>query len=130
MTHFLLPENAITVLRGQSRTIGLTVKEPDPDSPCQKYRLMNLTGCTLYFSVKAAVGDQYPLIFKSSGNPAEIDIIKPREGRALIYLTHLDTDIDPKEYVFDVWVKLVTGKRNPVIWPSTLKVELGVTKIP
>lgn len=120
----LLPVNAVSVIRGSSKTLELTVTD-DTD------KVVDLTGATLYFSVKTLIEDSHPLFQKRSTNVSEIEITKPRDGVARIYLSPADTQtLDPKEYVFDVWVVLASGKRYPVIEPSVFVVRPGVTILP
>ena len=47
----LLPENAVTVIRGASKTLKLTVKD-------KKGELVDLTGATIYFTVKRKETDE------------------------------------------------------------------------
>lgn len=120
----LFPENAITIIRGSSKTLKLTVTD-------ENGAMVNLTGATVYFSVKVAERDPQPLFQKSSLNPAQAEITVPREGVALIYLQPSDTqNLDPHEYVFDAWVILANGKRYPVVKPSVFAVQPGVSFIP
>jgi hypothetical protein len=120
----LFPENAITIIRGSSKTLKLTVTD-ETDAK------VNLTGARLYFSVKVSERDPQPLFQKSSNNSAQAEITVPREGIALIYLQPSDTqNLDPHEYLFDVWVVLANGKRYPVVKPSVFKVEPGISFIP
>jgi hypothetical protein len=120
----LYPENAISIIRGSSKTLKLTVTDEND-------AVVNLTGATIYFSVKVGERDPQPLFQKSSLNPAQAEITTPREGVALIYLQPSDTQsLDPHEYVFDVWTVLANGKRYPVVKPSVFEVKPGVSLIP
>lgn len=120
----LFPENAVVIIRGSSKTLKLSVKDEND-------AFVNLTGATIYFTVKVSERDAQPLFQKSSSNPAQIEITTPREGVALIYLQPSDTqNLDPHEYVFDVWAILSNGKRYPVVKPSVFKVDPGVSFIP
>ena len=120
----LFPENAVTIIRGASKTLKLTVTD-------ENNAMVNLTGARVYFTVKISDRDPQPLFQKSSNNPAQAEITTPREGIALIYLQPSDTqNLDPHEYLFDVWVVLANGKRYPVVKPSVFKVEPGISFIP
>lgn len=120
----LFPENSLTIIRGASKTLKLTVAD-------ENAAMVDLTGARIYFSVKVSDRDPQPLFQKSSNNPAQAEITVPREGIALIYLQPSDTqNLDPHEYVFDVWVILANGKRYPVVKPSVFKVDPGVSLIP
>lgn len=120
----LLPENAVTVIRGTSKTLELTVTDSN-GSP------VDLTGAKVVFTVKARVEDQIPLIQKTSDTLAQVTITSPTEGKAQIYLDAADTQTrDIKKYVFDVWVILSSGKRFAVVPPSVFEVQAGVTLLP
>lgn len=121
----LLPENAVSVTRGTSKTLVLTVKDKD-DKP------VNLTGATIYFSVKRKETDTgNPLIQKISTDSAQIEIPNPTDGIAKIYLQPSDTqNLDITQYKFDVWMVSAIGKRFVVVKPSIFNVEAAVTRIP
>ena len=122
MANTLAPVNSLTVIRGASKTLELTVKDPD-DSP------IDLTGSRVVFTAKASITDTLPLIQKDSDKGiTEVEIINPTAGLARIYLSYLDTgSLDPGLYEFDVWVHLASGKRYPVIGPCELEVHPAVT---
>jgi hypothetical protein len=124
MTGILRPENALQVVRGSSKTIDLTVTNEDGNP-------VDLTGSTVYFTVKRLVTDASPLIQKKSSDALEIDIFDPRGGVARIYLNPADTqNLALNPYVFDVWVVLSSGKRYPVVGPATFDMLPSVTVIP
>jgi hypothetical protein len=84
------------------------------------------------FTVKRDLAEVAPLIQKDSAvGPAQIEIMTPpKAGKARIYLSPSDTQrLDAREYVFDAWVVLSSGKRHPVIPPSVFEIEPGVTVI-
>jgi hypothetical protein len=120
----LAPVNSVTVIRGSSKTFQLTVVD-------QLGKPVDLTGAALFFTVKEKLEDPYPLIQKKSSDPTQILITNPKGGVAQIYLLPQDTaNREPKDHVFDCWISLVSGKRYPVIPPSTFEVVAGVTAIP
>lgn len=117
----LAPVNAVTVIRGSSKTFQLTVVD-------RFGKPVDLTGATLFFTVKVKTEDPYPVIQKKSSDPTQILITNPKGGVAQIYLQPQDTaNRDPLVHVFDAWVSLVGGKRYPVIPPSTFEIVPGVT---
>lgn len=118
------PQNAVQIVRGSSKTFELTVLDVDGAA-------VNLTGARVLMSVKRAVTDARPVIQKDSAvGIAQVAITVPLAGRAEIYLEPSDTQtLDDREYVFDVWVVLASGKRYPVIAPSVLVVAPSVTVI-
>jgi hypothetical protein len=117
------PQNSVGVYRGQSKTFELRVTD-------EVAAVVDLTGATVWFTVKGDLLDRDPTILKVSSDPVQIKISEPKRGVALIYLQPDDTrNLEIQEYVFDVWVQLASGKRYPVIPPSVFVVEAGVTVI-
>jgi len=118
---FTQAANTLTVIRGTSKTYELCVVD-EANEP------VDLTGATVYFTVKRCTSEETAVLQKTSANIAEIEIVTPKGGIARIYLTPTDTkSLDIREYVFDVWVRLASGKVYAVIPPSTLSVQAGVT---
>ena len=118
----LLPENSVSIFRGTSKTLKLTVKDGDGE-------LVNLTGSTIHFTVKKNEKcDEHALIQKSSANVAQIEIPNPTDGTANIYLTPEDTyGLAVGKYKFDVWVILPSTERYVAVPPSVFEVKAGVT---
>jgi hypothetical protein len=117
----LLPENSVTVHRGASKTLNLTVKDADGNP-------VDLTGATLYFTVKRKETDASCIIQKISSDVAQIEIASPAtQGTAQIFLQPSDTNKDPGKYRFDVWVVLASGARYVVVKPSVFEIVPGVT---
>ena len=124
MSNILRPENLISVIRGTSKTFELEITDDDG-------AVVDLTGATLYFTVKAKLEDTNPLIQKKSSDALEIDIYDPRGGKAKIYLNPSDTQtLALKPHIFDVWVVLSSGKRYVVVGPSTFELKPAGTVIP
>lgn len=118
------PKNSLRMIRGTSKTFTLAVKDEEGNP-------VNLTGARVIFSVKKTICEDYCLLQKDSAHGvSEVDITEPKAGLAEIYLTPGDTQTwGTGEYVFDVWVVLVSGKRYAVVPPSILEIEAGVTVI-
>lgn len=117
----ILPENALVLVRGTSKTLELVITDADG-------KAVDITGAKIVMSVKAAATDAAPLIQKSSDSITQAEVTVPREGKARIYLVPADTQtLAIKSYVFDVWLVLVSGKRFAVVPPSTFEVQAGVT---
>lgn len=118
----ILPENAVSIIRGSSKTLEMTVIDADTGKPA------DLTGGKVVLTVKEAVTDLNPVIQKISTDVTQAEITVPRGGIARIYLVPGDTQtLALKDYVFDVWVVLASGKRYPVVQPSVFTVQPGVT---
>lgn len=115
-------ENQIEIYRGASKIFALEVLDMD-DNP------VNLTDARVIMTVKCAVDAAAPLIQKDSdAGIGQVEITVPREGKAEIKFVPSDTQtLNAGSYVFDVWVVLSSGSRNPVILPSAFIVKAGVT---
>ena len=117
----ILPENAVTVIRGTSKTLEMIVTDSDG-------KASDLTGARVVLTVKETVADTNPIIQKISDFPAQAEVTVPRSGKAKIYLIPSDTQtLAIKQYVFDVWIILPNGKRFAVVPPSIFEVQAGVT---
>jgi hypothetical protein len=122
MTEILQSKNAITILRGESKTLKLTVTNPD-STP------LNLTGGRIVFTVKGNALDAIPLLQKTTDNSSQALITSATGGLAEIYMIPGDTKtLSIKEYVFDVWL-ILGGKQYPIVPPSTLNLQPGVTTL-
>ena len=124
MASILTTENSIEMYKGTSKTFVLSVVD-------ENNVIVDLTGATIYFTVKDGIGEVNPLVQKKSSNALEIDIFDPRGGKAKIYLSPSDTQaLALKPRVFDVWVVLSSGKRYVVIPPSDFVLKPPVTVLP
>ena len=122
LTVNLSPENSLTVIRGASKTLDMTITDTDTG------RAADLTGGRIVLTVKESVTDARPVIQKISDEATQAEITLPRSGIARIYLVPADTqNLTLKDYVFDVWVILASGKRYHVIQPSVFTIQPGVT---
>jgi hypothetical protein len=118
------PENAVAIVKGSSRTYEIRVQ----DEHCEP---VNLTGCTMYFTVKEHLNDVAPYIQKTSLNALEIEFVDALGGVARVYVNPSDTfHARVKPYCFDVWLILTTGKRYVIIPPSIFDIQAAVTVIP
>jgi len=129
----LLPKNALEVIQGESKTIRLSVTQPDPTG-VKKRIPFPLTGGVVYMTIKKALEDREPLIQKVSTEPTQAQITNDLGGVAEFYLTPADTHtMDLGDYFFDIWVKFTSGpyngKRYPVVRPSTFRLVPGVTRL-
>lgn len=119
----LLPENAVSIVRGTSKTLSLKVKDAAGNP-------VNLTGATVYFTVKQKAKDKYSLIQKISTDIAQVEIPNPTDGIAKIYISPEDTvSLATTRYMFDVWVILSSGDRYVVVAPSVFEVKDSITVI-
>jgi hypothetical protein len=135
-TNVLLPDNSVRVTRGTSKSFKLSVSDlreetlstcPDRNNPPP----LDLTGATLYFTIKKEISDRLPVVKKSSLISGQISVINAKGGTARIKLDPEDTqNLEPGFYVFDVWVVLPNGDRFCVTGPATFQVEFGVTLLP
>lgn len=118
------PKNAVQVIRGTSKTFELTVTD-------ESGGVVNLTGSRVIMTVKRELVDRNPVIQKDSAvGPTQVELSEPKAGKAKIYFDPPDTQtLDVREYLFDVWVVLASGKRYAVVPPSVLEIVAGVTVI-
>lgn len=116
-----------TILRGTSKTYRLTVVDDDGAR-------VDLTGATVHFTVRTALGAPTAAIAKTSANPLQIAILNQAvattKGQADIMLTPSDTSSLLGKLIYDVWVVLVSGSRYGVVEPSTFLVNRAVTELP
>lgn len=123
-TNYLTPENSVSILRGTTKTLVVTVTNPDGE-------MTNLTGAKLVLTVKRDLWDDLPLLQKLTTNAAQAVITKPREGLVEFYFTPADTQgLPPQDYIFDIWLLPATGERYAIVAPTTFKVLPGVTYLP
>jgi hypothetical protein len=117
----LSPANAVVIYRGTSKTLELTVTDASGNP-------VDLTGSTIYFTVKKCIEEQEVLFQKRSTDPLQIEITQPKAGKAKIYIQPIDTSsLEIRSYKFDVLVVLSSGKRYIVVPPTDLTVQLAVT---
>jgi hypothetical protein len=115
----------LSILAGSSKTYRLTIYD-------ELGVLLDLTGSTLYFTVKTQAGVlQFQRV---STDTAQIEIL-PQTGATLgqadVKLVPSNTASMPAaEYKYDAWIVLVSGKRYAIIPPSIFRVEIPVTVIP
>ena len=124
-TSYLAPENSISVIRGTTKTLKLTVTDSTGTA-------VNLTGGKLVLTVKSSIYDDLPLVQKLTTDPDQAAITLPREGVVEFYLEPADTQaLVPRDYIFDVWyIAATSGERYAVVPPATFTVTPGVTLLP
>lgn len=134
-TNVLMPENSISLIRGQSksfilRVLDLTkaVRRGDcchlPSAPPY-----DLTGVSIFLSARKELYDQLPSIFKTLTTGITITDIKG--GLARVVLVPSDTnDLDPGYYEFAVWLVLSTAERVPVIEGGQLQIRPSAMRLP
>jgi len=123
---FLLPENAIQVVRGGTLTLHVLVyEETDPDA------LVDITLATLHFTVKEGISEKHPpRIYKVSTDPMQIDVHKPRHGEAKVMIASADTKtLEPRSHVYDLWLFL-GGGRYPLISQGVFEVLPNIAVLP
>lgn len=125
--------NAVDLYQGESKDLDLEILQEVKDvNGVPMEEPVDLTGATLYFSVRTKANSPDLLIDKQSSNILNIEILSPATaGRAVIHLVPADTrSLSPNDYVFDIWAVLSSGKRVPVVEISEFIVKEPVTKIP
>jgi hypothetical protein len=123
-SQMMLPENSISLVRGSSKTVLLTILKPDG---CP----YDLTGGKLVLTIKEFNCTDIPLLQKLTSDATQGAITKPREGIAEFYFRPVDTNgMVPKAYSFDVWLITASGDRYVVVPESSFVVSPGVTYLP
>ena len=118
-----LPANAVVIIRGTSKTLVLTIRDKEG-------KLVNLTGSTIYMTVRTKETDEDCLFQKISTNGLEIDIPNPTDGIAKIFIDPGDTvGKKPTRYVYDILIILVSGERHVVVGPAVFEIKAGVTVV-
>lgn len=115
-----------TIIAGSDQTYRITVVDANGV-------LVDLTGATVYYTVKQAASDAAALIAKTSATVTEIDILAQSGatlGQAEIYLVPADTSALLGSYLYDVWVEMPSGLQYAIVAPARLKVEAAITSIP
>lgn len=119
-----LPANAVVIIRGTSKTLVLTIRDKEGD-------LVNLTGSTIYMTVRTKETDENCLFQKISTSGQQIDIPNPTDGIAKIFIDPQDTiGKKPTRYVYDILIILASGERHVVVGPAVFEIKAGVTVVP
>lgn len=111
---------------GETKTLQITVLKKEGGT-------FDLTGSTVFFTVKRRLEDMSPLISKTSDVITEIEILTPQSdptktGKAKIFVLPSDTaGLQIGNVVVDVWVVLPTGAQKRVVSTQTVCVEQPVT---
>ncbi len=115
--------NDIHVVRGAAKTWNFEVTTKDGAA-------VDLTGATVYHTVREKYGSVTALIKKTSNVGTEIEITDREAGLGKLHYSPNDTkDQKVGKYVYDMWVKLASGKPYPVIKKASLEIEWNVTVI-
>lgn len=125
--------NQLNVPKGSSKTFELTVKDGDGVR-------VDITGAKLWFCVREKPG--CPVLIEkkndlAGGSIAEIEVTDAVNGEARIYLSPSDTDKAPatpelleiRQYLYDIWIELASGKRYQVVAPSILQLTKRICEI-
>lgn len=113
------PNNDIEIIRGDNEAIEVQFIDTETSKP------IDITGYTVYFTVnttKRDTNDDDAIIRKDVTNHTD-----PVNGKTVILLSTTDTNLDPRNYYYDVQFKDDDGKIKTVI-VGDLSVILDVTK--
>ena len=107
----------LSIYKGDDKTFQLEVTD-------EKDEIINLSGCTLYFSVTDWQGTE--LFNKSSNNITEIDIIDPTAGIADIMIVPANTTgLDPDIYIIYIKYTNILGKLYTIAHGEFQILDLG-----
>ncbi len=118
----------LSTVCGESATYRLSVVDGDNAA-------VDISGWTLYFTVKKFSTDAEPLIYKTSGNAAEIVITDGEAGLAEVYVTPSDTEDlcagrAASLYFFDLWGATLDSKLKTIVKASSYEVTPRITVLP
>lgn len=104
-----IEDNVITIIKGDTGIINVEI---------EGYSLT--VGDIVLMTVKESIADDNYVLQK---------IIRYYDstGIAKIELTSVDTDLEPKTYVYDIEVRFADGRVDTIITPNKFKVIGGVT---
>lgn len=106
---FTIQSGRIKVIRGDTGIFELSL---------DNYQLKD--GDKAYFTVKENYNGE-ALIFK--------EVTKFKDGKAKFILTSMDTDLEPKTYLYDIQCNLSDGRVDTVITPNKFQVLGGITNV-
>ena len=124
------PQNALSVVRGESKTFLITVRD-------EQRNLIDLTGALAWFTVKNRVEDVSSVISKrnlaAGGVDGQILITLPQTGVSLgqmqVFLTPPDSaELDPgAAFWCDSWIQLTSGNRYQILSNQPFAVLPAIT---
>ena len=88
----------ITIIRGDDRTLNITITEDGS--------VLDITGYTLFFTVKSCLTDIDTAALISKDVTTHTN---PTLGVTQVVLTNTDTDLTPDTYFYDMQLKTDTG---------------------
>lgn len=122
---YLYGSNFISVTRGSSLDITTHTTVEDADGNVEN---LDLTGVTVYFTVKAFVEDKIPLFHKQGIAGAGFTIASPKSGKISFSLSVSDVQKIPVGvHVYDMWVSYPSGDRKQIVENQQLEVRQGTT---
>ncbi len=117
--------NTILVYKGASKDVDLKIVKDIKDPNGNPFEVpFDLTGCSLFFTVRKTLQDPKYIIYKTTNDSSQIAVSNdPTTGDAIVFIGFIDTELlEPGLYYFDVWVQEPSGKRYPVVEPSEFMV--------
>lgn len=128
VTGYLSQQAPVSVVAGEANTFPFTVTNSS-GAP------LNITGWTIYFSVKKFSTDEDYLIYKASTTPAQITILDALNGRGEIYTTSADTialcpTVFAAPYFYDLWALMSNSTYKTIIKAVSFRVTPGIFIVP
>ncbi len=118
--HSLSPISPLII--GEDRTILVRVSDKDG--------VIDLSGSTLYFTLKDELEEMKSLISKDSTDVTEIEIQNQvtNKGEAKLFILFSDTaKLPPDIYVMDMWIVLSSGDRRQIVPVQRIQLIRAVT---
>lgn len=110
----------MNVYRGDDKVFDINVTDSEGE-------IVDITGYTVKFTVRAEANDDTYLIHKTTPSGSGISLIDPTNGVARLSLSSTDTDLTPGKYVYDVEVTDTNGRVSTVV-VDTFKIIRDVTR--
>lgn len=101
----MTPENLISLIRGNTQTVTTEFIDDVNDTP------INITGATVYFTVKNSYDDPDSAALIAKTVTSHTD---PTNGETQFVLSATDTDIEPREYYYDLKIQFMSGTVNSI----------------
>jgi hypothetical protein len=124
--------NSISLYKAQTKIVQLNITELTADVDGNLVPTpFNLTGCSLYLTVRTNGDSPRVTIAKSTANSAQISITSPPTlGQAVITFVPIDTQfLICDKYQYDVWVVTSSNQQFPVIEVSDFIVQIPITQL-
>lgn len=124
----------LRLFRGESRVYTMTIQQPIESSEDPEDGYVDLTDAVLYFTVRLMEGGDDAIIYKTSADPDQIEILDQdtNKGQFKLKIGSRDTNgLAAKQYRYDVWVTFPGDDvARIVVLPSMFEIRPACTVLP